>query len=93
MVYLRFGSAYAETAARPEFLAKRPGPQRNVMSSILPTLVVVSALTTLGILLFGVITMIRGGDFNRRNSNRLMRARVIMQGVTLALLALMFVTR
>lgn len=60
------------------------------MISTLFTLAVVSALITLGILLFGVITMIRGGDFNRRNSNRLMRARVIMQGVTLALLALTF---
>jgi hypothetical protein len=60
------------------------------MISMLFTLAVVSALITLGILLFGVITMIRGGDFNRRNSNRLMRARVIMQGVTLALLALTF---
>ena len=45
------------------------------------------------LILFGVITMIRGGDFNRRNSNKLMRARVIMQGVTLALLALLFLTK
>ena len=63
------------------------------MSSILPTLVVFSMLTTLSILLFGVITMIRGGDFNRRNGNKLMRARVIMQGVTLVLVVLMFAAR
>jgi len=61
--------------------------------SILETLVVISALITLGILLFGVITMIRGGDFNKRNGNKLMRARVIMQGVTIALLALTFLSK
>ena len=63
------------------------------MHNILPTLVIVSMLTTLSILLFGVITMIRGGEFNRRNGNKLMRARVIMQGVTLLLVVLMFAAR
>jgi hypothetical protein len=63
------------------------------MNSVLPALVIFSMLTTLGILLFGVITMIRGGDFNRRNGNKLMRARVIMQGVTLLLVVLMFAAR
>ncbi len=63
------------------------------MHNVLPTLVIVSMLTTLSILLFGVITMIRGGEFNRRNGNRLMRARVIMQGVTLLLVVLMFAAR
>ena len=62
-----------------------------VMHSVLAVLVIVSMLITLGILLFGVITMVRGGDFNRRNSNRLMRARVIMQGVTIFLFLLLFV--
>ncbi len=63
------------------------------MHTILPTLVVVFALATLGVLIFGVITMVRGGEFNKRNSNRLMRTRVILQWVTLVLLALMFFTR
>jgi hypothetical protein len=86
MVNLRLGQAYAQSGACPKYLVK-------TMSSFLPALVIISALATLGILLFGVITMIRGGDFNRRNSNKLMRARVIMQGVTLALLALLFLTK
>jgi hypothetical protein len=34
--------------------------------------------------------MVRGGAFNARNSNKLMRMRVILQGITLALLALLF---
>ena len=63
------------------------------MKTLLPTLVIVSMLITASILVFGVITMLRGGDFNKRNGNKLMRARVIMQGVTLALVVLMFAAR
>lgn len=59
---------------------------------ILPTLVIVSALITLSILIFGVLTMLRGGDFNKRNGNKLMRARVIMQGVTLMLIIVWFIS-
>jgi hypothetical protein len=50
-------------------------------------------LTTLSIVVIGVITMIRGGEFNRRNSNKLMRARVIMQGVTIVLLLIWIASR
>jgi len=63
------------------------------MHNLLPFLVIVSMLITASILVFGVITMIRGGDFNKRNGNKLMRARVIMQGVTLFLVVLMFALR
>ncbi len=63
------------------------------MHNALAALVILFALATLGVLLFGVITMVRGGEFNRRNSNKLMRARVILQGITLMLLALMFLVR
>ncbi len=63
------------------------------MFGLLLALMIVFALATLGVLLFGVITMVRGGEFNKRNSNKLMRARVILQGITLMLLALLFFAR
>jgi len=63
------------------------------MHSLLPVLIVLFALATLGVLLFGILSMVRGGEFNKRNSNRLMRARVILQGITLMLLALLFFAR
>jgi hypothetical protein len=62
------------------------------MHTTLAALVIIFALATLCVLLFGVLTMVRGGEFNRRNSNKLMRWRVILQGVTLMLLALLFLT-
>ena len=36
----------------------------------------------------GLFAMAKGGDFNKKYSNRLMRARVILQGVALALFLL-----
>jgi hypothetical protein len=63
------------------------------MSSILLALVIIFALATLGVLVLGVSGMVRQSDFHRRNSNRLMRLRVILQGVTLLLLVLLFASR
>ena len=51
-------------------------------------LVVLAVLIVLGILMFGVGSFGRGGDFNRRNANRIMRWRIYAQGVAVALILL-----
>ena len=51
-------------------------------------LVIIAMLMTLGVLFAGLITMARGGDFNRKHGNRLMRWRVMMQGVAILLFAI-----
>ena len=56
---------------------------------ILPYLVGLALFATLAILVTGIITMIRGGEFNAKHSNTLMRWRVFAQGVTVALFVLM----
>jgi hypothetical protein len=33
-----------------------------------------------------VLTMARGGDFNRRHSNKLMRLRILMQAIAVVLI-------
>ena len=48
-------------------------------------------LATLGVLFFGIFTMARGGDFNRKHSNRIMRARIVLQGLALLLFAVIMV--
>jgi hypothetical protein len=58
------------------------------MLGLIPVLIVIALLATLGVLLFGVITMARGGDFNAKYSNKLMRARVICQFVAIALIVI-----
>jgi len=56
------------------------------MHVILPVLVVIAMLATLGVLAMGVISMVRGDD--PRRQNKLMRSRVLLQGLALLLFAL-----
>lgn len=51
-------------------------------------LVVLAVLIVLGILLAGIGTFGKGGDFNRRHANRIMRWRVAAQFVAVALILL-----
>jgi len=53
------------------------------METLLVILIPIAMLATLGVLRLGVAQMIRGGD--PRRSNRLMRSRVLLQGVALLL--------
>ncbi|HLG89263.1 MAG TPA: twin transmembrane helix small protein [Alphaproteobacteria bacterium] len=63
------------------------------MFNILLILMLAFAFATVGVLFTGIVSMFRGGEFNRRYGNKLMRARVILQGITLVLLALLFFVR
>lgn len=49
---------------------------------------VVAVGAVLGILLLGIGSFGRGGDFNRRNANRIMRWRIGAQAVAVALILL-----
>lgn len=51
-------------------------------------------LTVAGILGWGVLTMARGGEYNVKNSNRIMRYRIIFQAIALVvILVLMWLRR
>ena len=51
-------------------------------------------LTGAGILGWGVLTMARGGEYNVKNSNRIMRYRIIFQAIALVvILVLMWLRR
>ena len=60
------------------------------MQSFLPYLLGVLLLAILGVLVFGVVTMGRGGAGAGERSNRLMRWRVILQFAALAIILLFF---
>lgn len=51
-------------------------------------LVLVAVLAVAGILLFGIGSFSRGGDYNRRNANRIMRLRIAAQFVAVGLILL-----
>lgn len=53
------------------------------MEHLLPVLIVVAMLATLGILGLGLLSMARGDSPKR--SNKLMQSRVLLQGIALLL--------
>ncbi len=48
----------------------------------------VAMFLTLAVLATGIISMIKGGEFNAKYGNKLMRMRVMMQAIAIALFAL-----
>jgi hypothetical protein len=58
------------------------------MHAIATVLIGLLLLATLGVLIAGMVGMVRGGQDPHR-SNRLMRWRVILQGAALLLMAIM----
>ena len=53
-------------------------------------IILFAALATVaGILGWGVLTMARGGDYNIKNSNRIMRYRIIFQAIALVVILIL----
>jgi len=46
-------------------------------------LIAFAMLSVAGILLWGIITMARGGEYNKTHSNKIMRYRIIFQAIAL----------
>ncbi len=58
------------------------------MTTLLYILIPISLLAVLGILGAGIYSLGKGGDFAKKNSNKLMRLRVMGQAIAIALLLL-----
>ena len=54
----------------------------DIFSYLIP----VSLVAVATVLAFGIYALFRGGDFGRSYSNKLMRLRVVMQAVAIAVL-------
>ncbi len=61
----------------------------EVLSVLLKILVGIALVATVGALVAGVVAMARGGSFNDRWGNKLMRLRIVAQGAAVALLAVL----
>jgi hypothetical protein len=55
--------------------------------------VAIACLVVLGILLTGIGGFAKGGDFNRKHANRIMRYRIYAQFVAVALILLFVLVR
>ena len=60
------------------------------MNYFFPIAIALAMLSVLGVLIVGIVASIQGGEFNKKYGNKLMQARVILQGVALALIAIAF---
>ena len=60
------------------------------MKSVVGILLAAALAVTVAVMATGLVAMFRGGEFNRKYGNVLMRCRVASQAVTVALLALWF---
>ncbi len=58
------------------------------MNSFLFPALIIAMLATLVTLIIGLVAMTRGGAFNEKYGNKLMRLRVVLQGVALVIFAL-----
>jgi hypothetical protein len=64
------------------------------MNTFFVVLIAIAMVATLGALLFGLVTMARGGEGSAQRSNKFMRYRVLLQAVAIGLFALlMLLTR
>ena len=70
----------------------KPADKIAPMNGVLIILLAVTLLAVVGVLIAGVLTMGRGGEFNAKYGNKLMRARVILQGLAIVLFLLLVVT-
>lgn len=51
-------------------------------------IVAISVLVVLGILMFGIGTFAKGGEFNKKNANKIMRWRIFAQAIAVVLILL-----
>jgi hypothetical protein len=61
--------------------------------NLIAILMLLAMLATVAVLLIGVAGFLRGGSFNERYGNKLMRARVSLQLVAVVLLGLLLMTQ
>jgi len=62
------------------------------MNGFLFILLILTMLAVLGVLGMGLVAMARGGEFNARHGQRLMRWRVWLQGTAVVLFILLLLT-
>lgn len=58
----------------------------GILNTILPYIIYIVLFSVLVVLIIGIIAMLKGGDFNKRWGNKLMRARVALQGLAVILI-------
>lgn len=61
------------------------------MQNFVTMLLIATMAATLGVLIVGIVSMAKGGEFNARYGNKLMRLRILMQGIAVALFVILMI--
>jgi hypothetical protein len=62
-------------------------------TKIAPILIIIGLVLVFIVLVIGLLSMLSKGDFNKKYSNKLMRLRVITQGIIVLIFALVFLIK
>tara|TARA_B100001013_G_scaffold94238_1_gene52541 strand:+ start:293 stop:502 length:210 start_codon:yes stop_codon:yes gene_type:complete len=62
-------------------------------TKIAPILIIIGLVLVFIVLVIGLVSMLLKGDFNKKYSNKLMRLRVITQGIIILIFALVFLIK
>jgi amino acid permease len=62
-------------------------------TKITPILIIIGLILVSVVLIIGLVSMLAKGDFNKKYSNKLMRLRVITQGIIVLIFALVFLIK
>ena len=62
-------------------------------TKIAPILIIIGLVLVFIVLVIGLVSMLAKGDFNKKYSNKLMRLRVITQGIIVLIFALVFLIK
>ena len=62
-------------------------------TKIAPILIIIGLILVSIVLVIGLVSMLTKGDFNKKYSNKLMRIRVITQGIIILIFALVFLIK
>jgi hypothetical protein len=65
----------------------------EIFTKIAPILIIVGLVLVFVVLVIGLISMLVKGDFNKKYSNKLMRIRVITQGIIILIFSLVFLIK
>ena len=62
-------------------------------TKIAPILIIIGLILVFLVLVVGLVSMLAKDDFNKKYSNKLMRLRVITQGIIVLIFALVFLIK
>ena len=63
----------------------------DFFSKVIPIMIIVGLILTFIVLIIGLISMLSKGDFNKKYSNKLMRLRVLIQGIIILIFSIILI--